>query len=214
MPKWWQVTGGITQGPYCDQYCLMSLLKTWIKGWSIILACLLAVTNWRGWLIYSGPAAGKWTVRWIKTAELMSSGCCDQWHEVQPLLHLHLNMGPILFSIFFSDLGNGQHASSPSLHKWADGNFNRWDCPVLHLERNNLRLQHRLVPDWLEENLVGKDLRVLTDTKLNVSGLFYQDCSQQIQERFFIQHLSDHTWSTGQFSGLQYKNDIDILGRV
>lgn len=77
--------------------------------------------------------------------------------------------------------------------QWADGNFNRWDCPVLHLERNNLRLQHRLVPDWLEENLVEKDLRVLIDTKLNVSGLFYQDCSQQIQERFFIQHLSHHT---------------------
>ncbi|GAB0179249.1 mitochondrial enolase superfamily member 1 [Grus japonensis] len=58
------------------------------------------------------------------------------------------------------------------LEKWANRNlikFNKGECEVLQLGRNNPRHQYKLKVNWLESSFAEKDLVVLVNTKLNMS---------------------------------------------
>lgn len=58
------------------------------------------------------------------------------------------------------------------LEKWANKNlmkFNKNKCKVLHLEKHNPRVQHRLRSAQLRGSSLERDLEVLVNNKLNVS---------------------------------------------
>ncbi|KAK4818537.1 hypothetical protein QYF61_014480 [Mycteria americana] len=58
------------------------------------------------------------------------------------------------------------------LENQAEGNlmkFNKGNCKVLHLERNNPRHQYKLRANWLESRSVEKDLGVLVNSKPNMN---------------------------------------------
>ncbi|KAK4825715.1 LOW QUALITY PROTEIN: hypothetical protein QYF61_002133 [Mycteria americana] len=107
-------------------------------------------------------------------------------------------LGSTLFSIFISDLDDGikytlmkfaddtklsgevdtsetratLQEDLDRLEEWAKKNlmkFNKDKCKVLHLEKQNPELQHRLGSIWLGSSSVERDLAVLVDNKLNVS---------------------------------------------
>ena len=58
------------------------------------------------------------------------------------------------------------------LEEWANKNitkFNKYKCKVLHLEKHNPGVQHRLVSTHLESSSVERDLGVLVDNELNMN---------------------------------------------
>ncbi|KAJ7400742.1 rna-directed dna polymerase from mobile element jockey-like [Pitangus sulphuratus] len=58
------------------------------------------------------------------------------------------------------------------LERWAEKNgrkFNKGQCRVLHLGKNNPLHQHRLGTDLLESSSAGKDLGVLVHNKLSMT---------------------------------------------
>ncbi|GAB0199235.1 mitochondrial enolase superfamily member 1 [Grus japonensis] len=107
-------------------------------------------------------------------------------------------LAPLLFNVFINDLDKGTEstlskfaddtqlggvADRPEgcgasqqdldrLESWVERNlmkFNKGNCRVLHLGRNNPRHQHRTGVDLLGSSAVEKDLGVLVDNKLSMS---------------------------------------------
>ncbi|CAM5129309.1 unnamed protein product [Eretmochelys imbricata] len=107
-------------------------------------------------------------------------------------------LGPVLFSIFISDLDNGTESTLikfedttklggvasgleerikiqndlDKLEKWTEVNrmkFNKDKCKVLHLGRNNQLHTYKMGNDCLGRSTVERDLGVIMDHKLHMS---------------------------------------------
>ncbi|GAB0180916.1 hypothetical protein GRJ2_000556900 [Grus japonensis] len=81
----------------------------------------------------------------------------------------------ILNSVGKETLQNGQPPWGKTWVGWKSGSnknlmkYNKDKCKVLHLEKHNPGVQHRLGSTWLETSSVERDLGVLVDNKLYMS---------------------------------------------
>jgi len=74
---------------------------------------------------------------------------------------------------------DAEYFSVDRLEKWADRNLMKFNkCKVLQLGRNNPMHGYMLGTTQLERSLAEKDLRVLVDTRLNIS----QRCAVAIKK--------------------------------
>ncbi|KAK4828590.1 hypothetical protein QYF61_000042 [Mycteria americana] len=86
--------------------------------------------------------------------------------------------------------------------------FNKGECKVLHLGRNNPVHQYMLGATQLESSLAEKDLEILVDTKLNRT----KQCTLAAKK---VNALGRPRLEICvQFWAPQYKRDIDILEKV
>ncbi|KAK4825406.1 LOW QUALITY PROTEIN: hypothetical protein QYF61_027172 [Mycteria americana] len=141
----------------------------------------------------------KWSVRWVgncltvHTQRVVLNSSFSNWQLSQGSI-----LGPTLFNIFISDLGDGIKCTLMKfaddtklsgevntsegratlqedldrLEEWANKNlmrFNKDKCEVLHLGKHNPGVQHNLGSTRLGSSFVERDLAVPVDDKLNMS---------------------------------------------
>ncbi|KAK4830573.1 LOW QUALITY PROTEIN: hypothetical protein QYF61_011751 [Mycteria americana] len=176
------------------------------------------------------------TVRWVEN-------WLNGW--AQRVLINESTPHPILFNIFINDLDDGaecmpnceewlilQRRHPDRLKKGANRNlkkFNKENCRVLHLGRNNPMHQYMLGATQLEDNLAEKALEVLVDTKLNMSqqcvlatkkangilGCIRQNTASRSREVILpLYSALGRPPLTSTFWAPLYKRDMDILERV
>ncbi|KAK4825778.1 hypothetical protein QYF61_002341 [Mycteria americana] len=127
-----------------------------------------------------------------------------------------------------------EEARYDRLEKWDDRNlmkFNKEECNILHLGKNNPMHQYMLGATQLESNLAEKDLGVLVDARLNVSrqrafaakkvngilGCIRRTVASRSGEvilPLYSALLRPHLEYWVQFWVPQYKRDMDMKERV
>ncbi|KAK4818859.1 LOW QUALITY PROTEIN: hypothetical protein QYF61_020078 [Mycteria americana] len=159
-------------------------------------------------------------------------------------------LGPVLFDIFINDLKaglectiskfaedtnwEGQDALQRGLGRlehWAMINgmkFNKSKCWILHLGWSNARHKYKLGEEWLESSPEERDLRVLVDSRLNMS----QQCalaakranctlgcikhgitspSKKVIIPLYLVLVRSHLEYCVQFWAPQFKKDVKVL---
>ena len=145
-------------------------------------------------LMCYGPDKGsvQWVGTWLtgRTHRVVVNSSFSDWQPVTGGVPQGSILGPMLFSIFISDLGTGikrglmefaddtkvsGEADTPEgraalqgglgrLEEWASKSLmkvSKDKCKVLQLGKHNAGVQHSLGPTWLGSSSVGRDLGVL-----------------------------------------------------